>query len=260
MQKIEKNLNFKSGIYMIINLINNKKYIGSSKNIYSRIAKHRSLLRKNKHYNKKFQNSWNKYNEEFFKYVILEYCEEYDLLIKEQYYINILNPELNITLSVERNVLSKESRKLQSETRKKRIKSGEIEIFGKEIHQYDLNGKYIKSYKFIKQACIDNNIHQSSICRFLNGTYKKGGNYLWSLEYKKYLNPYIKHKKPSLKLNKKVQVLNYYTKELVYEFNSLQECAKFFNCHNPSISYAIKVKQKFYKKYLIIIAALDSDV
>lgn len=47
----------KSGIYCLINLSNNKRYIGSSKNIYSRLLKHRSLLRNNKHENSKLQNS-----------------------------------------------------------------------------------------------------------------------------------------------------------------------------------------------------------
>jgi hypothetical protein len=47
-------------------------------------------------------------------------------------------------------------------------------------------------------------------------------------------------------------VLDYFNNNLIYEFNSIKECAKFFECHSPSISHAIKVKQKFYKKYLII--------
>lgn len=42
---MEKKNNGKvSGVYCIINILNNKKYIGSSKNIYSRWFKHKANL------------------------------------------------------------------------------------------------------------------------------------------------------------------------------------------------------------------------
>jgi len=252
MQKIKKDLLKKSGIYCIINVVNNKQYIGSSKNLYSRLYNHKRLLRQNKHVNKKLQNSFNKYLEVNFKYFIFEYCDEMFLLSKEQDYFNTLKPEFNITLDAIRNTLSKESRLLQSETRKKRIASGEIKLSGKEIYQYDLNGNFIKKYDYIKQACIENNIHQSTICRFLNGSSNKGGDYLWSLNYFEKLKPYIRSKKDNGKLNKKVKILDYVTKEEMFTFDSYKECAKYFNTFSSSISHAIKVQQKFLKKYLII--------
>lgn len=248
--KITKKLK-QSGVYCLINIINNKRYIGSSKNIYQRLLKHRSLLRKNKHENVKLQNSWNKYQEDKFNFYILEFCNENDLLVKEQHYINTLNPELNITLIVERNILSKESRLKQSETRKKKIESGEIKLYGKEIYQYNLNGEFIKKYDRIKQACVENNIHQSTICRFLNGTYKKGGNFLWSLDYKEKLEPYIKFKTDNGKMNKEIIIIDSKTEEIINIFCSIKECAKFFNTYSSSISYAIKVKQHFKRKYYI---------
>lgn len=51
----------KSGIYMIINNINEKKYIGSAKNIDKRWYEHRYTLNKNCHDNSLLQNAWNKY-------------------------------------------------------------------------------------------------------------------------------------------------------------------------------------------------------
>lgn len=247
--KITRDLK-KEGIYCIINIKNKKKYIGSSINIYQRLLKHRSLLRKNKHQNRKLQNSWNKNSEELFDFYILEYCKESELIEREQYYIDTLKPEYNITIIVERNILSKESRKLQSETRKRRIKSGEIKLFSKTIHQYDLEGEYIRSYNTIKEACRENNIHQSTVCRFLNGTYKKGGNYLWSLEYKDHLEPYIFIRNDSGKLCKAVQILQ--NDEIIYDFHSVKECANYFNTSTSTISSAIKNKRKFRRKYMII--------
>lgn len=250
--KITKKLQ-KSGIYCIININNKKRYIGSSKNIYQRLSKHRSLLRNNKHQNILLQNSWNKYKEDNFDYYVLEFCDEDVLEIREQHYIDTLNSDFNITKIVERNILSKESRKLQSETRIKRIASGEIKLYGKEIYQYDLNGNFIEKYNTIKEACKKNNIHPSTICRFLKGTYKKGGDYLWSLTYKEKLEPYVKSKRDLSCLNKKVEVLDYNSLKVIYTFNSLKECAEFFKCFRSSISYAIKVKQKFKKKYMIVL-------
>lgn len=47
MKNIE-NLPVNSGIYMVVNLINNKKYIGQSKNIRKRFQSHHLVDYKNK--------------------------------------------------------------------------------------------------------------------------------------------------------------------------------------------------------------------
>lgn len=79
----------KCGIYLIKNLINDKVYIGKSINIYQRIQKHISNLRsKNlKGENTHFINSWHKYGEDSFDYIILEECKREFLKDKELYYI-----------------------------------------------------------------------------------------------------------------------------------------------------------------------------
>ncbi len=62
-----------SGIYVIINVINDKKYIGQSNNIPRRWSEHRSELNKNKHHNTYLQASWNKYGAESFVFRVLQY-------------------------------------------------------------------------------------------------------------------------------------------------------------------------------------------
>jgi group I intron endonuclease len=61
-----------SGIYKIINLVNNKFYVGSSVNLRTRKAKHFSELRHNKHNNRYLQNAWNNYGEDNFIFVVVE--------------------------------------------------------------------------------------------------------------------------------------------------------------------------------------------
>lgn len=49
----------KSGVYIIQNLINNKYYIGASKNIISRLQNHKTDLRGNNHVNIHLQSAFN---------------------------------------------------------------------------------------------------------------------------------------------------------------------------------------------------------
>lgn len=76
------------GIYCIENLINGKKYIGQSNNIYKRWKSHIKELNNNCHCNNYFQKAWNKYGEDNFYFNVLENCKENELNEKEIYYIS----------------------------------------------------------------------------------------------------------------------------------------------------------------------------
>lgn len=81
MKNIE-NLPVTSGIYMVVNLINNKKYIGQSKNIRKRFQSHHLVDYKNKNncsYNTKFYQALRKYGIDNFEVIILKLCEEKEL-------------------------------------------------------------------------------------------------------------------------------------------------------------------------------------
>lgn len=85
------------GIYQILNTKNGKFYIGSSKNLRKRCKTHFSNLRKNKHKNIILQQAFNKYGIEAFNFNIIEKVEDFNNLInREQYYIDTLNPKYNI--------------------------------------------------------------------------------------------------------------------------------------------------------------------
>ena len=84
--KIELN----SGIYLIVNRINGKLYVGSTRNFSSRRASHFSELRLKRHGNLILQRAFNKYGEDAFDFVVLERCPEAKLRVRELQWIEAL--------------------------------------------------------------------------------------------------------------------------------------------------------------------------
>lgn len=83
------------GIYIIVNILNNHCYIGSSVNIQGRLNEHFRMLRSNHHYNTHIQHAYNKYGDEAFEVELLEECDTFELLEFEQYFMDIIKPEYN---------------------------------------------------------------------------------------------------------------------------------------------------------------------
>jgi group I intron endonuclease len=77
-----------SGIYHIINLLNNKRYIGSSSNIQARFVTHRRQLDAGKHVNKHLQAAWVKYGTAAFDFCILEAVKPSLAATLEQVYLD----------------------------------------------------------------------------------------------------------------------------------------------------------------------------
>lgn len=59
-------------IYKIVNLVNDKFYVGSTNNRRERFRSHRKQLRGNRHHCKYLQAAWNKYGEEKFDFRVVE--------------------------------------------------------------------------------------------------------------------------------------------------------------------------------------------
>lgn len=62
----------KSGIYKIINVVNNKFYVGSAVDLRRRKTRHFSELRTGRHNNKHLQAAWAKYGETAFTFVVVQ--------------------------------------------------------------------------------------------------------------------------------------------------------------------------------------------
>lgn len=77
------------GIYQINNIINGKKYIGSSVNIMSRWEQHLNNLNYNTHHSHLLQKDWDKYSIQDFAFQVLEVVEDKrKLLEREQDWID----------------------------------------------------------------------------------------------------------------------------------------------------------------------------
>ncbi len=122
------------GIYIITNLINKKVYIGSSVRINTRLMSHKYMLRLNEHFNQYLQKSFNKYGENNFSFEVLELCDEYLLVSRENYYIekyesNNLTKGYNLATVNEfrRNVHNNETKKKNSKL--ELIRNGNFNTF-----------------------------------------------------------------------------------------------------------------------------------
>lgn len=78
------------GVYKIVNIVDNKIYVGSSNNIERRTLEHFASLRRNKHCNHYLQFAFNKHGKEVFEFHILEECSLENIIEREQYWIDSL--------------------------------------------------------------------------------------------------------------------------------------------------------------------------
>ena len=76
------------GIYKIINIVNNKFYVGSAVDLKRRKTRHFSELRNGKHNNRYLQAAWVKYGEQAFVFVVVEELPvDADLLAAENVWL-----------------------------------------------------------------------------------------------------------------------------------------------------------------------------
>ena len=103
------------GIYKVTNKINNKSYIGQSKNIEQRMRDHKSISRER---NVLLKRALKKYGVENFKYEVIEMCELNKLDEREIYWISVLKPEYNLDTGGKgspNHIVSPQTKKILSE-------------------------------------------------------------------------------------------------------------------------------------------------
>jgi len=82
--------NKNKGIYIILNLVNNKSYIGSTVNFKTRRKQHLRVLKRKKHHSSHLQYAFDKYGEDNFVFAPIEFVEnKEDLITRETYWIEV---------------------------------------------------------------------------------------------------------------------------------------------------------------------------
>lgn len=232
-----------SGIYCIENTISKKKYVGSSINAYKRLIQHRSLLRGGYHSNRIISNSWKKNGELAFECYLLEKVSSELLTEREQFWIDKLNPEFNITKEVLRNTPSEKSKRLISKTLKEKYSSGEIKpTKTTPVDVYNLDFKFIKSFETLNKASEFTTVELSVIGKILNGTYAQSKGFYFTKKGEKII------KIKTSKKGSKVILIDELSIETT--FLSFAEAARSLNIDTGNLHKAYK-KNKRYKNYEI---------
>ena len=238
------------GIYRIRNIVNDKCYYGSSKQIEKRFIRHKRELKNNIHINCVLQRAWDKYGENNFIFEIVELCNIELLLEIEQKYLDT-GPEYNIGIkssggnNLTRNpnkgrIVEKITKSLkqrldsmtEEEKKEKYSRPGEKNSNwrGGSSVNYCICGTQIST---VNKTCIK--------CRDTKGTNNHFFGKKHSEETKKKLSENRKGIKPA-------NIKPVSIEDVVYE--SLAEASRQTGIPSPTILWRIKSKNTKYLKYL----------
>ena len=174
----------KPGIYWIKNNITGLIYIGSSKDIGSRIIKHFSQLRIGNHPNHLMLADFVKHGQNSFDFGVYEFTNE-NLFEKERNYQLKFSLEELYNLQIKDNhrsdaqrlsckLSSKESHKTEAYRNKmKTLKSNKIGKFDETL------GNLLEVFENSDEVCAKYNIAKSTLLGCCNGSKKKALGYIW---------------------------------------------------------------------------------
>lgn len=206
------------GIYKITNTTNGKCYIGQSRDIEARWAKHLSAYKSSPEW--ELYRAFKKYGIGAFSFEVIEECTIEELNEREIYWIahfDSFNNGYNMALGGE-------------------ACNGTND---KVVYQYDLSGNFIKEYKSAHEAARENNIQFTNICKVCRGERKTAGGFGWSYTKTENIGP-IKTKRLG-----DGTVLQF-TKEgeFVAEYSSAKEARRQTGINDSTIGLVCKGKGK----------------
>lgn len=242
-----------TGIYKILNIKNNKLYVGSALSVYSRLNTHKRLLNNKKHPNSHLQKSWEKYGLENFIFEIIEECDVNLLQEREEYYIKHyqannnkfgynkrINCKTNLGLKYsdehKKNLsLAHMGIKRTEEAHKKIVQSQY-----KKVYKYDLDGNFLMEYDSVQSAGKECEAHPANISMCARGIIKKTKNFIWSYEKVDKINVI---KKKVLQFTKNGE----FVKEWENAINAVKfyKCIWLYNCLKDNSKNCVGFKWKY---------------
>lgn len=181
---VPKELNV-GGVYMI--QIASHIYIGSSKNIRTRIVCHRKMLREHKHVSR-LQKQYDIYGETELYASVLEICDNSTRLQKEEFWILALNPDMN---------------RDRKPTNRPVYEPWNASGISKTVYRYSLKGEYIDFFPSIKEAQRQLNVKSAVLIAAAanpkNKVFKSAYGFLWSYTKEESLPVYENHSKDAKK-------------------------------------------------------------
>ncbi len=267
-------------IYVVTNIINNKKYVGlTSKTIEERWKRHLydANIRKDDFY---FHKAIRKYGENNFKIEKVEECPDEHLKEREKFYIQQYNSfyknkqgynltlggdglssidykkvlslwdcglsakEIAIILDVNSITICRflKSKNISSEEIKSRSAHFSKRDREKKIYQYDFEGKLMNIYSSASEASLITGYNKDYISAACRKTYSSANGYIWTYEDEETdIQVLINRVPPS----KKVPVFQYDIKgKLIQEYTSITEAARITGLSKTAISHSVNSKEK----------------
>jgi|LakMenEpi03Aug12_release.lakeMendotaPanAssembly.Ray.scaffolds.fasta_scaffold375619_1 group I intron endonuclease len=234
----------KQGVYQIRNLVNKKRYIGSSIDLNKRKDEHFYYLRRNAHHNIHLQNSFNEYGESKFLFETIESNDNLDrdeLYELEQFYIDSFNWENLYNIN-------------------KDVKSGGSDVLSIPILLLDLNHNIIEEFESIQQCSRFLNKSQINSNRLNNNTIISNNYRIVTkdfydseieeiLSWKNKLEEQLveeENREEYKRLNKIIYLdLNNKT----YRFETLKEAGNFVNLSSERVRQILNSDWKINQKY-----------
>lgn len=226
-------------IYSILNIKNNKAYIGQTirDNLWDRIRKHFEKLRANTHPNKKLQNAYNKYGEESFIYFPLCSCKNYELNELEIKYIKLFD-----TFKTGYNMTEGGQGVISKDAQLKNKISNQIKWDN--IYKINPNSFEIeKIYASQNEAAKMENIHLSSIAKSCKDKGRVIKNYIYIKE-----SDYTTLWKPHIRTNAMPLCLIDKNDCIICFFESKKDAMRYFGFGNTS-SIDRKIKNNTFLKF-----------
>jgi len=166
----------KSGIYLWINSINGKQYIGSSINLSNRFRQYFNINHLTKNNSMQICRAILKHGYSNFSLIIIEYCSSEQCIEREDFYLSFLPHEYNILKKAGSwlgHEHSEKTKKIMSDIHKKidnpgRFKPGHKKVEGsgmpsKAIEVTDIKNNTTTTYDSISEAARALNINKSVI-------------------------------------------------------------------------------------------------